>query len=275
MPETTGIQHRIIYYIDGLNLHFSFRKKTWEELNWLDIVKFCGNHLPARCNCSNLTVKYYTSLFEKHSRAGKAQDAFIKANEKINTGRNTLEIIKGKHQMGSSWCGTCQDETPKINEKKTDVNIAIDMLEDAVIKNVCDISVLISNDTDLVPSIKKIQQYKPQHRIVILVPPTDNINYDLQYAAGSRTDENVIVFLRGEYTNYLNAKLDEAVVINATHSVNRPDIYKREWLTEENRKLKEAEKERLKAAKSEHKLDSSLSVKSEDITALKNKFGSK
>jgi|GEM_PF-3683974 len=266
---------KIIYYIDGLNLYFGLKKRDWDECNWLDIVKLCESNLPKDCDCDTLTVKYYTAKFEAHSAQGKAQDHFLQANEFIHKNTGKLHIIKGVHKDGSSWCDICQTDTPKKNEKKTDVNIAIDMLEDAVINPICDISVLVSNDTDLLPSIEAINRNKPNHRIVIFVPPTDKTNMDLQHSTKKDGQDNVISFHPHINRPYLSCQLPEQIVINPKFTAIRPNIYNRTWLTEEKERKKEEENAALKAAKAAHKAGSSLTSSSEALEALKNKFGSK
>ena len=232
-------KQRIIYYIDGLNLYYGLNKRNWEEYNWLDIVKFCETNLPQDSNIVDLKVKYYTSKFEAHSKDGKAQNHFLQANEFINRGNSKLEIIKGVHKDGSSWCNICQSETPKKNEKKTDVNIAVQMLEDALITSKCDISVLVSNDTDLVPCIQMIRKHKVNHRIVILVPPTEKTNLDLQHASKFQGQNNVISFPPYQKAPYSSSQLNEEIIISAQFTARRPDIYNRAWLNEEKKRKKE------------------------------------
>lgn len=267
--------NRVIYYIDGLNLYYGFNKNNWQEYNWIDLVKFCGNNLPHGLNNPILKVKYFTSKFDAHSPIGKAQNHFLQANESINRESGKLDIIKGVHKDGYSWCNICQTDTPKKNEKKTDVNIAIHMLEDAVITPICDISVLISNDTDLVPCIKMIRKYKPEHRVVILVPPTQQTNLDLQHAVKSDVLNNVISFPRNSVSQYISAQLDEEVIVNASFTAKRPDIYNRTWIDAETKRKKEEENETKKLAKLSYKADSSSSISTEKLNELKNKFGNK
>jgi uncharacterized LabA/DUF88 family protein len=70
-------------------------------------------------------------------------------------------------------------------EKRTDVNIAICMLDDAY-QNRCDTSVLISGDSDLVPPILAIRNRFPMHRVIVYVPaqhPTRSHAVELRASA--------------------------------------------------------------------------------------------
>ena len=55
-----------------------------------------------------------------------------------------------------------------MEEKKTDVNIALEMLTDSIegIQQV----VLVSNDTDLVPALEKIQKFFPEVKKAVVIP---------------------------------------------------------------------------------------------------------
>ena len=55
-------------------------------------------------------------------------------------------------------------------EKETDVNIAIAMLEDAV-QDVYDIAILVSGDSDLRPVIAAVKRLRTGKRIIAVFPP--------------------------------------------------------------------------------------------------------
>jgi uncharacterized LabA/DUF88 family protein len=57
-------------------------------------------------------------------------------------------------------------------EKHTDVNIGIHMVSDAY-KDVCDIFVLISGDSDLVPALKMIKMISPKKTIIVYIPDAE------------------------------------------------------------------------------------------------------
>jgi uncharacterized LabA/DUF88 family protein len=54
-------------------------------------------------------------------------------------------------------------------EKHTDVNIAVHMLDDAY-QGACDRMILVSGDSDLVPAVKIIKKRYPAIRIFVYVP---------------------------------------------------------------------------------------------------------
>ncbi|MGH3250384.1 MAG: NYN domain-containing protein [Trebonia sp.] len=55
-------------------------------------------------------------------------------------------------------------------EKETDVNIAIAMLEGAV-RDDYDAAILISGDSDLRPAVKSVKRIRPEKRVIAAFPP--------------------------------------------------------------------------------------------------------
>lgn len=59
-------------------------------------------------------------------------------------------------------------------EKRTDVNIALHMLHDAV-SGKCDRFILVSGDSDLVPAIQMVKNLSPEKEIIVYVPANNPI----------------------------------------------------------------------------------------------------
>jgi len=57
-------------------------------------------------------------------------------------------------------------------EKGTDVNIALQMLDDSY-QGLCDRIILVSGDSDLVPAIELIKKRHPQIKISVYIPATN------------------------------------------------------------------------------------------------------
>ena len=69
-------------------------------------------------------------------------------------------------------------------EKRTDVNIAVQMVDDAY-QNACDQFVLISGDSDLVPAIHTVKRRFPEKQVHVYVPARGRVchAYELRAAA--------------------------------------------------------------------------------------------
>lgn len=57
-------------------------------------------------------------------------------------------------------------------EKRTDVNIAVQMLDDAY-QDACDRFVIVSGDSDLVPAVNRLKVRFPKKEVVVYVPTRD------------------------------------------------------------------------------------------------------
>lgn len=151
-------------YIDGFNLFFSLKKNGWKKYYWLDVIKLSS--LLLRPGHYISSVKYYTSRIKKPQDKSDRQNIYL-------TALYTLDFIKikyGRYQENILICNKCGREIPVPKEKKTDVNIATDMMMDAI-TNKCDVQYLLSGDSDLVPPIKKIKEYKPEREIYLICTP--------------------------------------------------------------------------------------------------------
>jgi 6-hydroxy-3-succinoylpyridine 3-monooxygenase len=86
-----------------------------------------------------------------------------------------VEVILGNFKKKRVQCkvSACTYFGKKLfetqEEKRTDVNIAIYMLDDAY-QDKCDKFVLVSGDSDLVPAVKMIRHRFPAKQIIIYVP---------------------------------------------------------------------------------------------------------
>ena len=156
--------NRVIAYIDGFNLYFGLREKGWRRFYWLNVQLLVQNLL--KFNQELVMTKYFTSRIIGSPDKEKRQSTFIEALETLPN----LEIFYGKYQLNPRECLHCGFKNQVPNEKMTDVNIAVEMLSDAV-KGKFDTALLLSADSDLLPLIRAIKNTFTQKRIVVAFPP--------------------------------------------------------------------------------------------------------
>lgn len=155
---------RVIAYVDGFNLYFGLKSKSWRRYYWLNIQMLAQNLLKA--NQRLLLTKYFTARVAGPPAKEKRQSTYIEALETLSE----FQIFYGKYQLNPRQCSHCgfQDEVP--NEKMTDVNIAVEILKDAY-QDEFDVALLISADSDLVPPVKTVRELFPNKRVVVASPP--------------------------------------------------------------------------------------------------------
>ena len=166
---------RVIAYIDGFNLYFGLRVKGWKHLYWLNLYRLCERLL--RPDQQLVSVKYFTARVSTPEDKRLRQNAYLEALG-IQEG---IGVYFGKYLVHSRKCLKCGwgDRVP--SEKMTDVNIAVEMISDAL-QDSFDTAMLISADSDLVGAVLKIRQFCPEKRVVLAFPP-ERHSKELQKAA--------------------------------------------------------------------------------------------
>lgn len=158
---------RTSVYIDGFNLFYGILKKS--PYKWLDLKALCLNILPAECEI--VDINYYTAMVKGAPQKAERQNIYLEA---LRNHIPEFRYVLGRYQIEAKelpeaiQTGTDRRGKPvyrpgkkirvlKPEEKKTDVNIATEMLNDAW-RNKFDCAVLISNDSDMAPALLATKQ---------------------------------------------------------------------------------------------------------------------
>lgn len=181
---------KTIVYIDGYNLYYGSLRKTLYK--WLDIHNLFSNHILTPDN-KLAKVKYYTApVLGKmcdDPKSPQRQRTYLQALRKLYP--DNVTIIEGK-MIAMKQNRRNLNPPPEMvmvhhfEEKKSDVNIAVDILTD-VFTQQCQHIVLCTNDSDLEPALVKIRQLNPSIKIGLVSPIRSNdsrhVSKDLlQYA---------------------------------------------------------------------------------------------
>ena len=164
--------YRVIAYIDGFNLYYGIKQKGWRRFYWLN-VEALSRSLLAHDQELRAT-KYFTALMSSTPSdpdKSRRQTTYIEALETLPD----LQVFFGHFLAKPMKCLKCGVTWTSYEEKRTDVNIAIEMLNDAY-QNRFDTALLISGDSDLAGMVEMIRHLFPQKRIVVAFPPARNSN---------------------------------------------------------------------------------------------------
>ena len=161
-------KQKVIVYVDGFNFYYglkaiSTRDKRWKKFYWLDVVAFFEKMLNDKQEL--IEVNYFSARPHDIS-ASKRQDLFFSAN-KLNT---KFRLVLGKYLKKDILCNYCKNVLHSYEEKETDVRIATQIINDAY-KNRCDITIIVSADSDIIPSVELIREINPAHKIFVYFPP--------------------------------------------------------------------------------------------------------
>lgn len=158
---------RVIAYIDGFNLYFGMRQKGWRRYYWLDVRTLSEKLL--KPDQQLVATRYFTSRVSSTSvdpDQAKRQGRYLEALETLP--QTTLHY--GHYLAKTVKCFKCGAEWLTNEEKMTDVNIAVALMEDAF-KDAFDHAILISGDSDLVGPLLKVRCLYPEKRIIVAFPP--------------------------------------------------------------------------------------------------------
>ncbi len=173
-------------YIDGYNLYYGCLKGT--PYKWLDLLVLFEQYiLPSSASATStllpLSIKFFTAkILEK---AAKARDS-VSSQARYHTALRKLydqriELIKGYYSLTEAkaklinkdqpevWPRECKETLVwKLEEKQSDVNLALQAYHDAITGAV-DQVVIVTNDTDIAPALKLIRTHTPV-KIGVVIP---------------------------------------------------------------------------------------------------------
>lgn len=169
---------RTIVFIDGYNLYYGIVRHT--PYKWLDIFKLFQERLLLP-ETELLEVRYYTapvlgSLCDDPA-SPQRQRQYLQALRKLHPEK--IAIFEGKLVKSTPILRLAEPipaapeltmaRVVTLTEKKTDVNIASDMLTAAFLGQ-CEQVVLCSNDSDMEGALKAIRQHCPAVRVGLVTP---------------------------------------------------------------------------------------------------------
>lgn len=165
----TTPKKRTSIYIDGFNLYRGAIAGTAHK--WLNIQKFFELLRPAD---DIVAINCFTAIMA--GQQGVRQQIYLNALATLPK----LRVILGKYKTKRVLCRIplCEHTGDRMivtwEEKRTDVNIAIRILDDAY-QDVSDNIVLVSGDSDLVPALHAVKSRFPTKRLIVYVPARDPI----------------------------------------------------------------------------------------------------
>ena len=167
---------RVVVYIDGFNLYHGMMQARLGSSRWLDLSAM--SRLLQGENRQLELVRYFTARVRDRPRDADRQSVYIDALRS----RGGVEIDFGFFlRKKDIECVRCQNSWPDYEEKKTDVNIAVRLLNDAL-DNRFDVALIVSGDSDLVPAIESVRTRYPDKRLIVAFPPKRR-SVDLKIAA--------------------------------------------------------------------------------------------
>ena len=201
------MNERVTFYVDGFNFYYGLKAKkridnNWKRVYWIDIVKLFSQFLSP--NQTLEKVVYFTASPLNQGKSSR-QGAFLNVNKLLNG--NKFEVVRGKYLNKIVECPNCKYAIPKPEEKKTDVNLAIRMIDDCL-DDKTDILVLVSGDSDLLPPVEFIQRKYPEKKIRVYFPPTV---FSADLKNNIKSHKGKVVFLDVNFNKFVNSIIPDIV----------------------------------------------------------------
>lgn len=172
---------KTIVYVDGYNLFYGCLKHSRDK--WLDLYSLFADHIlqAQQPRSTSVSIKFFTadikaSVASYGSKAQQAQHTYHRALTTIHGSK--ISIIKGYYSLEKAHLleyrkppdKTARVEVWKLEEKQTDVNMALEAYRDAV-KRYADQLVFVSNDTDIAPALSAIREdFGGSVRMGVVIP---------------------------------------------------------------------------------------------------------
>jgi uncharacterized LabA/DUF88 family protein len=182
---------RVLALIDGYNYYHKlkhYQNNNKVCVKWLDYRSLINSALNKYDN-PELEIIYFSAIAYHRSK-----EAVIKHKNYINALKHIgIKVVLGEFkEKPIDICHNCEQKMPndkiiKHEEKHTDVNIAITMLEKAF-ENEFDDCYLLSEDNDYVPVVKRVKNLFPEKRIIICPPPQKHYAVDSLVKASKESD---------------------------------------------------------------------------------------
>ena len=159
---------RCIIYLDSFNWYFGIfqHRPAWK---WLNIQSFFE---ALRLDDDVVAVKVFTAIVDPQKQVSAKRDRqkrYLKALGSLPK----VKIITGTYQERTVTCRA--QECPRRldyrvpEEKKTDVNIAVNLIEDALTA-AADSVVIVSGDSDLEPAVQWVRSHYPKIKMTVYIP---------------------------------------------------------------------------------------------------------
>jgi len=203
---------KVIFYIDGFNFYHGLKKNIrsdsdWQKCYWIDFISLFQQFVGA--NQILEKVLYFTAPPPDIDQLSR-QRLLFHANSLING--NKFEVIDGKFFRKTVKCKLCNKTYQTYEEKHTDVNIAVKMIDDCLQGNV-DIIALVSADGDLLTPLKLINERFPTIKIRVYFPPANKSDALKNYMKSLKKQ---VVQLEKNKTRFLYSIMPDNVTKDGT-----------------------------------------------------------
>jgi uncharacterized LabA/DUF88 family protein len=154
---------RYCFYVDGFNVYYALQQVSeYHKYKWLNYRKLAEGVVGERDQI--VGVFYFTAHVRWRADAVQRHKTYIRALRYAG-----VDTILGRFMDKEVRCHLCQGWYMTHEEKRTDVNIALKILGDAI-DDLYDKALILSADSDLMPAIQAVHKYAPGKTVGVMLP---------------------------------------------------------------------------------------------------------
>ena len=212
---------RVTFIIDGFNLYGSLVEvlKVYSiNCKWLNVHSLFSAYLHLIDTTARLEEIYYFTAIQDYLKKDHPDKIrrhlnYIKCLE--STG---VKVTKGrfKRKDVNYTNKGCNVHIVKHEEKETDVAVAVKLLE-ILHLDLCDISIIVSGDTDLIPAVKTARNLFPAKTVFFLIPYCRYHSNELKKVAPET--------FKMIYTQYIAHQFPDPVTLADGTTISKPTVW--------------------------------------------------
>ena len=161
-------KRRVACFVDGFNLYHAIddlrkNQKQLNHLKWLDLNKLA--HAFIKPTLETITDVHYFSAYAFWLPDASARHRqYVTALESVG-----VNVKLGQFKNKSRSCKTCKSNWIGHEEKESDVNFAVELLN-RTWKKEFDRAIIVTADTDIVPVLQMIKKDHPCLELTAAIP---------------------------------------------------------------------------------------------------------
>lgn len=198
------------FVVDGFNVYYSLldairESKQQVSLKWLDLHSLCQSYITDVFG-KNATMAgvFYFSAPKTHRLPNDPDIVSRHMNYTEALDLSGVGIEMARFKKKDMLCPHCKKKFEQYEEKETDIAIAAKIFE-LLIANACDVIVIVSGDTDLIPAVRMAKKLFPDKEIWIGFPHR-RFNVDLDHVADGSFRIKPKKYRRYQFPNPLVAR---------------------------------------------------------------------
>ncbi len=155
---------RVACYVDGFNLYHAINNLGLDHLKWTDLIGLMGAFIQPEKH-EIVSVNYYSALATHYPASAARHEVYLSALR-----HSGVNVVLGEFKNKPRECRRCGTRWMGHEEKQTDTNIALGMVEGAY-NNRYDAVFLVTGDSDMTPALALINEMTKSRSIKLIGPP--------------------------------------------------------------------------------------------------------